>query len=1069
MSKLIVKDVLLEHLRWRGSGTFVLSGMVNKVNEIILISDDKVIQFSYTALVVGLITTLLFDGKLPSRLYATCRVNSSHIERTSQNSLHTLMLLTMWQVDALNVIVEICNTYISTLNSSAKQVTSNPGSQDSSEVAAAFVGLEVVLRLFQALVASRPLMDSGQTSMLLTRDKPKSHPEYFEPHDFLVRLRHLFFPVLFVVWDAVWLDQAPLGVIKTVVADFLEVMGADHEDSSANSATESLGFPGIVAGGIRRTAPVSPDSARVQQLCDMGFPRTSVERALIRAHNNINAATEYLLSHPIPLMAAAAAERSAPVSVDQQPEDGSQNGGDNQDAADAPEDADPPDSSGADISMGGDGDADSAGTPSSSGQEVEPSVPPPHESDHASELQLLREAAAPGVASKALSIIDRHPDLVFDVKRAFIGPVDKHQAQAARELLTNPKSFCPEDVADTSLAARLRLIALVLGESRSSGFILGSNEIDLLSQCLVKKFQALDKTDTTPSPTWLAPLLLVMENLLILGDEIQPIELPKPEEAVPSAQLRVVTSNIEARNILFDFCLHLLSASNPDKNGLISCLRLLVLLTREHRLAVEFFAGGLSKLLDRFRNPTDDTRGCQVHAIILLRHIIEDRTILETIIKQDLIRWFTHPRTRTHDVWSFIRNNSHLALRDMTVFVEMCRSICTLSSASLAGPTFQISLKEGKKPKPSEHSTFDPPVVPMTGDPQPPENLVEEGTVAPQSEPLDTLLRLLVSEVLRVGRATVMASIQLDSSASDSLAVQSNNEKSTKVDTEMSEFVYTCFLLQCLTELLSSYNACKGAFVSYSRKRSTLAKDASKQKSTILHFLLSDLLFFADAETSSIDIDKRRVVLSNCAIATVVALCTDPSLATTIKDIPPEVVAARRLVLDAVAKGFKETPLGESLEARYSRLGALAELTSKLLNHRPGSALTTKSLGESALHISKLMLEKNFVVLLTATLGEIDLNYPNVRGLVAAMLRPLEYLYVLISIGPYIPLMQDLFISTKTAIKMGRTTEKSKLPSSLLEPDESASSDFSVDEDDGEAGSDREETPDLYRNSALGM
>lgn len=54
---------------------------------------------------------------------------------------------------------------------------------------------------------------------------------------------------------------------------------------------------------------------------------------------------------------------------------------------------------------------------------------------------------------------------------------------------------------------------------------------------------------------------------------------------------------------------------------------------------------------------------------------------------------------------------------------------------------------------------------------------------------------------------------------------------------------------------------------------------------------------------------------------------------------------------------------------------------------------------------------------------------------------------------------------------MGRNTEKSKLPSSLLEPDESESSDFSVDDDEGEegAGSDREETPDLYRNSALGM
>ena len=391
--------------------------------------------------------------------------------------------------------------------------------------------------------------------------------------------------------------------------------------------------------------------------------------------------------------------------------------------------------------------------------------------------------------------------------------------------------------------------------------------------------------------------------------------------------------------------------------------------------------------------------------------------VLETIMKQDLTRWFTQPRMRTHDVWSFIRNNSYLALRDMTTFVEVCGSICALTSSSPASSTFQISLKEDKKPKPSENPTFDPPVVPVAGDPQPLENPAEEGAVPPQSEPLDTLLRSLVSEVLRAGRATVTTLSQPDSSASDNLVPQSNNEKPPKIDAEMSEFVYVCFLLQCLTELLSAYNICKGAFVSYSRKRNMLAKDASKQKSTILHFLLSDLLFFADTETSSTNADKRRVVLSNWAIATVVALCADPSLATTIKDIPPEVVAARKLVLEAIAKGFKETPLGESLESRYWRLGALAELTNKLLNFRPVSALTTKSLGESALHIPKLMLEKNFVVLLTATLGEIDLNYPNVRGLVAGMLRPLEYLYVLISLDPHTQLMPDYALVPKLQSK----------------------------------------------------
>lgn len=51
---------------------------------------------------------------------------------------------------------------------------------------------------------------------------------------------------------------------------------------------------------------------------------------------------------------------------------------------------------------------------------------------------------------------------------------------------------------------------------------------------------------------------------------------------------------------------------------------------------------------------------------------------------------------------------------------------------------------------------------------------------------------------------------------------------------------------------------------------------------------------------------------------------------------------------------------------------------------------------------------------------------------------------------------------------MGRPAEKLKT-SSAIATDDSASSDFSMDEDETDQASNREETPDLYRNSALGM
>lgn len=68
-----------------------------------------------------------------------------------------------------------------------------------------------------------------------------------------------------------------------------------------------------------------------------------------------------------------------------------------------------------------------------------------------------------------------------------------------------------------------------------------------------------------------------------------------------------------------------------------------------------------------------------------------------------------------------------------------------------------------------------------------------------------------------------------------------------------------------------------------------------------------------------------------------------------------------------------------------------------------------------------------------------------------------------VNAGHNIPL-----ISTKVAIKMGRATDKNKeLQSKANETPSPISSD---DEDEEmEMADEREETPDLYRNSSLGM
>lgn len=73
---------------------------------------------------------------------------------------------------------------------------------------------------------------------------------------------------------------------------------------------------------------------------------------------------------------------------------------------------------------------------------------------------------------------------------------------------------------------------------------------------------------------------------------------------------------------------------------------------------------------------------------------------------------------------------------------------------------------------------------------------------------------------------------------------------------------------------------------------------------------------------------------------------------------------------------------------------ALADLCHRLLTVRYATGARKTADEAPPTHIAKTMLEKNFVATLTTALAEVDINFPNVRGLVQAVLKPIELQYV---------------------------------------------------------------------------
>ncbi|KAH9485384.1 E3 ubiquitin-protein ligase ptr1 [Psilocybe cubensis] len=1014
-SSKIVADIMLKHLN---------------INDF----DNKAAQYNYYSVIFALFALLLID------------------ERTVTNTLHTVELFAFYQSRGFDAIFTICSSLADRIEVITAIKEDSRSETEKKELLHAYSAMKVALHLIYPVVSSKPLFESGQTLLIVTRDKPETDPSYFEPHNFLVKLRSAALPLIRKLWEASWLIQAPLSVSRFVVRTVLELVNGEGEEIKSDSS-----MPDIGPTPVTITRPTGPDESRIQILTDMGFPRSAAERALARTHNNVNSATELLLSNPFPLPpdpvqetpAPAPAPAPAPVATE------------NQDHSEI------------------DNDAQSVETPT---EENTPSPPPIPEIDEASLstpgksseewYKLLEEAREPlraSISRQSLLLIDEHLSLLFDLHITFTKS-SKHQEQAVRDLVDDVKAFSAFalDVQEQPLANRCRLLALVLCEKPSS---LDQDLRNVLMDHLLALL--LSSVDPEHPPRWLAAHLLVTEALFTLSDEPRSINLPKEGEPILPENRSVGPPRTDARTIVFDFCLRLLAVDDLPADELLSVLRLFVLLTRDRDMAGQFVKrDGLIHLFKRLR--VSPVSGGSSYVATILRHVVEDASIIQNVMQQSIKRYLTQPRVRIVDVTSFVRSCSAIALRDVDIFIDTTKSLCQLEQPYSSSPHIKLQNDSASIQK-----------LPSTGQEQSSEMQVDAPSSLPSNIPqksVESVVSLLVSELMTTVKViqdapipastTPVVAAKLDSTVAqqsqqipDPQTSQTLVAPATSTTSGLSEggtvaaspqidiqdkHQYASFLMQCLTELLFSYDSCKIAFLSYSTKRrspQTVKEPTNKFRNATLHFLLSDLVTYGTINSSSDSKQQRnRGMLCSWAMNVIGALCMDTSSAPDIKDVSTDLVYVRKFVLETISRAIKDvSSTSDNTESRYGRLLALADLCHRLLTARVNSN-SRKHQEDIPTHLAKIMLEKNFVAILTTALSEVDLNYPNVRNLVAAILRPLEYL-------------------TKIAIKMSRSSTKTKED---IVKEDSVSADSESEDEDMEDDN-REETPDLYRNSALGM
>lgn len=740
------------------------------------------------------------------------------------------------------------------------------------------------------------------------------------------------------------------------------------------------------------------------------------------------------------------------------------------------------------------------------------------------DLDAERAELQADLISRCLDVIRTHPDLVFEVSDLIHATILKSDSEEKRvevgEVLVNAlMSFAMDDEDEKrsngqGIAAYAHLLSLLLQSRpffKSSLPSLKQNIGDYLGFLKVSPASSNEEL-----PQWIPYILLIFE--ILLSDDEQPVEVdwkPPSNDDEPVEQpiwvAKETSMSDEDRSSLLNAILDILPRIGKDEALAVSVLRILVILTRDH---------GVAKIVGEKRNlqrlfvmakqscSGGSARLNQSHIsdnlMIVLRHIVEDEDIIRQMMRTEIRQYLTSSQRnpRSYDVQSYLRHLSHVALRAPKLFVDVTTELVKLTrwGPSVDGPmrAHTLSLKEQaaeQDPAPKEGSVE--PAVQATEDltiedvKPSTESADKEMTDAPKNpfelkrpvlENPDGVIHFLLCELLNyreVDDKEPPSHPPKDSKAEDEGSATSGEAASSSAQQQAPEqkdkdkkspkpsfkaedhpiFVYRCFLLNCLAELLQSYNRTKVEFINFKRSAPMQTNTPIKPRSSILNYLLNDLLCLGPA---GIPMDstviRKKAATSSHAQAVLVALVArtpekpiDRNRDHFEYDDDPDLLFVRRFVLDTLLRAFKEASVpGDPVEIRYGKMMCAAELMSLMIGEKEkdpqsrDARATDPAITRSQMQLKRLMYEKGYLAALTASIADIDLTFPNVKRTIKYILRVLRAL-------------------TKTAYQLSQSDVIPATTTDQPEDDFASASSLSDLDDD------REETPDLYRNSTLGM
>jgi E3 ubiquitin-protein ligase HUWE1 len=725
------------------------------------------------------------------------------------------------------------------------------------------------------------------------------------------------------------------------------------------------------------------------------------------------------------------------------------------------------------------------------------------------DLNEERAAIRDNLIDKCLDVINAHGEVTFEISDLITTVVSKSSDPPAQRkvvgetLVVALMSFAGEDEVSRvgkKVAAYAHLLALMLRDKLFYAAAVGELKDNLATLLAFIKLSPKHSSDE-PSP-WIAQILLIVE--MLLSEDARP---RKTKWMVPKEENDVVDEPVleafdyavpeDDRAQLFEAILDILPRIGKDESLALAVLRILVILTRNRSVAQ---AMGERKNIQRLFVMAKQLAGAgsariQSPLMIILRHIIEDEETVKQIMRSEIKAFFDSARQqRSVEPGLYLRGLSATAVRSPELFVEVTNEMVKYNRWSYQNPEgssrSNALVLKGPKPtddavQPAVQGTEDLTIqdvklstegldseTPDASKTAPPEHKL------PVLENPDGVIHFLLCELLNYKDVEDKDASSVASSTEKTVtstngdvamidAPSSNAEPATSKDSKSSKtpnkqdfkaedhpiYIYRCFLLQCLTELLSSYNRTKIEFINFKRSAPPQAMTPSKPRSSVVNYLLSDLIPLGTLDHAESISLRKKTATSSWADSVLAALLSKTGEQILDKDREPsdgedepDLLFVRKFVLENVLKAYKEASTStEPLDIKYARMLSLADLMSHIMNGKENiGVIDTSVANRSQSQLKRIMFEKGFIAALTASIADIDLNFPGAKRAVKYILRPLKVL-------------------TTTAVHLSDLSLISATPGQAEEDEIESATSVSEVEDE------REETPDLFRNSTLGM